>query len=72
MFERMILCILKKKQPMCRMSGDDRDVPNSKEIFVRGLAGELIRTTVYEDGSKIYHYGGPVGSGYYDKFGDEC
>jgi hypothetical protein len=55
--------------PMCC---DDNEDKNAKEIFVRGLVGELIRCTAYEDGSITYHHGGMGGDVSYNQYGEEC
>lgn len=57
----------------CNETNDENSYyENSKEIFVRGLAGELIRCTSYKDGSITYHHGGMGGDVSYNQYGEEC
>lgn len=36
------------------------------------VGGERIKTRQYKDGRTTYHFGGPVGSVTYNKYGEEC
>jgi hypothetical protein len=35
-------------------------------------AGSKIKVDHYSDGSSAHHFGGPVGTVTYDKYGEEC